>query len=198
MIIISDIHGCYYTLLRLLAKCPKDQVVFCGDLVDRGPHSRQVIEYAINNKIPTVMGNHEHMMLDYLDKNGNYADGTFQGNGGNVTLQSFGGYIPVSVRLWLRTLPFHLEFGELLISHTGHGKNPHQLSALWCRETTFPSDGLFRVFGHTPQKDALIADTYSNIDTGAAYGHYGLGKMTALQWPDMKVFEQEYNETPIP
>ena len=40
--IIGDIHGCieeFNELLDILAPTSSDQVVLCGDLVDKGPHS---------------------------------------------------------------------------------------------------------------------------------------------------------------
>ena len=45
--VIGDIHGCYKTLLAMLAKIspdPADDVlVFLGDYIDRGPDSQKVI-----------------------------------------------------------------------------------------------------------------------------------------------------------
>ena len=35
--IIGDVHGCYDTLMALIAKLPEDaEIVFVGDLIDRG------------------------------------------------------------------------------------------------------------------------------------------------------------------
>ncbi len=71
LILISDVHGCYYTLVRLLNRClalhPGAQLVLLGDLIDRGPHSRRVVEFAMRNQIPTVMGNHEDLALAYSE-----------------------------------------------------------------------------------------------------------------------------------
>lgn len=44
---IGDIHGCDTALSRLLREVrpdAKDQVVFLGDYIDRGPGSRAVLE----------------------------------------------------------------------------------------------------------------------------------------------------------
>lgn len=78
--IIGDLHGCANTLVQLLEKLgyhycakgyfhPKRQAIFVGDLLDRGPHIREVI----NIVKPMVdagfaqclMGNHEYNVLGY-------------------------------------------------------------------------------------------------------------------------------------
>jgi len=62
--IIGDVHGCYYALLDLLKKIPNDaKIIFLGDLCDRGPFSKQVIELVIKNKYEVILGNHEDFMI---------------------------------------------------------------------------------------------------------------------------------------
>ena len=46
--IISDVHGCYKTLLALIEQFPNKQnskIVFVGDLVDRGNDSYNVVKF---------------------------------------------------------------------------------------------------------------------------------------------------------
>lgn len=200
MIIISDIHGCFYTLKRLLKKIPQGEpIVFAGDLVDRGPHSAQVIQFAIDNKIPSVLGNHEDLMMCDLGLNTNYQRGTWMMNGGLHTLDSYeAGKVSREHIEWLCHLPFFLKFDDLLVSHTGHGlvHDYDQMSALWAREHMFPDDGLYRVFGHTPEKNPIITDKFAMIDTGAAYRHHGYGVLTAFHWPSKQIYQQAYDESP--
>jgi serine/threonine protein phosphatase 1 len=207
MILVTDIHGCYNTLLRLLTKCPQEeQLVFCGDLIDRGPNSRQVVEFAMENKIPTVMGNHEHLALYHHRRVESDLYDTRRiwiMNGGDDALGSWGANkLPDNVLDWMQSLPYYLKYDDLLVSHTGHGagKKGHQDDddmLLWYRDTHFEDDGLFRVFGHTQEAMPVITDTYAMIDTGAAYKSRGYGVMTAFQWPSKKVFQQVYDETPL-
>ncbi|MFT7490552.1 MAG: hypothetical protein ACI80S_000133 [Pseudohongiellaceae bacterium] len=73
--LIGDVHGCGGTLIRLLEimgyqkkagvyQHPKRQVIFVGDIVDRGPHIRQalgvVYDMVTHNHAQIVMGNHEY------------------------------------------------------------------------------------------------------------------------------------------
>src|SRR5687767_12433205 len=73
--IIGDIHGCYEELLELEQKIRQHSsenkaepfVISCGDLVDRGPYSRDVLEHFSkgmkNNSHTAIAGNHEVMLL---------------------------------------------------------------------------------------------------------------------------------------
>lgn len=64
--IIGDVHGEYDTLAALVEKLPKDaDVVFVGDLIDRGAKSKEVIEFMRKNNYRSVLGNHEQLMIEY-------------------------------------------------------------------------------------------------------------------------------------
>ena len=45
MNLIGDIHGNYQTLLALLKQMPDEESVSVGDMIDRGPRSRKVLEF---------------------------------------------------------------------------------------------------------------------------------------------------------
>lgn len=47
--VIGDVHGCYYTLLNLVKKLPSDaNLIFVGDLCDKGNFSKEVIEFVMH------------------------------------------------------------------------------------------------------------------------------------------------------
>lgn len=97
---VADIHGCYDELMALYKQLPinpeKDMMVFCGDHIDRGPKSRQVVEQLMEwkEKYPhwqVVYGNHEDLMLDallYKGRKYNSFDLWFE-QGGRETFQSY-------------------------------------------------------------------------------------------------------------
>ncbi len=59
--IIGDVHGEYKTLLALLEKIPKDsEIIFVGDIVDRGLKSREVVTLVREKGYRVVKGNHEN------------------------------------------------------------------------------------------------------------------------------------------
>lgn len=76
-IIIGDVHGCLkelQELIQTLRPSEGDKVIFCGDLVDRGPDSAGVVRYvrglgeATKATIKLVRGNHEKKHLRQYTK----------------------------------------------------------------------------------------------------------------------------------
>ena len=96
MNIIGDIAGEYKTLLALIEKMPKDEIILLGDLNDRGPQSKEVIEWAIKTpNVVTMNSNHGHMMVEAYEQSSlsdppprYYEKGIWFYNGGTATLNS--------------------------------------------------------------------------------------------------------------
>jgi len=120
--------------------------------------------------------------------------------------------------LWMDELPYYLEYPDvkdakdryLLVTHSSahpvwHRKDSmadgwndftFKNSMIWNRVPNIKAiPGVYNVFGHTPHGDnPRIKDCYANIDTGCCYINYkkdGLGKLTALQFPELTIFQQE-------
>ena len=119
--IISDVHGCYDTLMALIAKLPSDaRLVFVGDLIDRGLDSKKVVDFVHKNNYEIVTGNHEHMVVDCYKTNG-FADSTcctskygrmWIENGGVECLISYNKNIDAEDAKWMSTLPSYLLFED--------------------------------------------------------------------------------------
>ncbi len=68
-LVIGDIHGCYTELLELLDKAAlseDDHIIAIGDLVNRGPQNKEVLDFFRDPEKPnrqSIMGNHEHKHL---------------------------------------------------------------------------------------------------------------------------------------
>lgn len=68
LIIVGDVHGMHKTLSSLLETVnfqtqDGDQLMFVGDLVNKGPDSAAVIDLAIQHSAMAVRGNHENAVL---------------------------------------------------------------------------------------------------------------------------------------
>jgi len=231
MIILTDIHGNFDTMIALLDKISQEEkdkgIVICGDLIDRGPRSKQIVQYCIDNNIQCVKGNHEEMMVDWIENGCNYNDMLWLGNGGLNCLDSYketsgDEYLKGDVdmgkleehALWMKTLPYYIEFPEikndegryLVISHSNinnvwkfrnseekHHQKTFRSTVTWSRPFNIKDvPEIYNVIGHTPQEHGpRIKKIYANIDTGCFYKNYGYGKLTALQFPEMIIYEQE-------
>jgi serine/threonine protein phosphatase 1 len=215
---IGDIHGMLKELQQLTSKLLTTAVpnipqhyIFLGDVIDRGPESSSVIEHLRNfrkqinstDQIIFLRGNHEQLMLDFLEKE-TAESLNWLSNGGFETLKSYGVFLkqkPNALQLAAakkelrRNLPpLHLQFlketrlsytvGDYFFCHATIDpkieldlQTPEDL--LWSRKTKFLDDnfiGKYIVHGHTPVKSPLVAKGHINIDTGA----YMTGKLTAL------------------
>lgn len=137
MIVIGDVHGCYETLRALLRQLPQNRkVIFAGDLIDRGPKSRQVVQFikrgCEEGVFDCVTGNHEDMMIQDTDipetKGGTFRidySGIWVGNGGLQAIESYktikviddvSASYTVNTKLikqhaeWFKALPLYLEY----------------------------------------------------------------------------------------
>lgn len=127
---VPDIHGRYDLLKLLLAKLHTeagyvphvDKLIFLGDMVDRGPQSRQVLEtvkaLTDDGSAIALVGNHEDMMLNALQDKP-HAKELWYWNGGRDTVGSFLGWGGMRGEIigWLARLPTHHEEPGFFFSH---------------------------------------------------------------------------------
>lgn len=80
-IIFGDIHGCFYTLEKLLHRVhkldPNAKLIFIGDYVDRGHHNKEVVDLLLSLQkegAVCLRGNHDNV-IDWI-----LNDGHFLGN----------------------------------------------------------------------------------------------------------------------
>ncbi len=74
--VIGDIQGCFEPLLQLVKlidfDARKDRLIFCGDLVNRGGQSLDVLRWIYAHQVScnSVLGNHDLSLLSkyYIDK----------------------------------------------------------------------------------------------------------------------------------
>lgn len=212
LLIIADVAGQYGALTRLLARYPESQkVVFVGDLVDRGPASDKVIELAMSRpNTETILGNHEHMMLDYYCNLGFYDYGIWTGNGGMTTHASYGWNRPPEAVLdWLKQLPLFLVTADgLLVSHcplpakyAGIEDIPDaaadyispqkfDLALIWNRGQALDrGPDVFQVFGHNSHWGVRSFGNYAQCIDGSASR-----VLTAFHWPSKTIDQEPYDE----
>lgn len=94
-IAIGDIHGCDLALesvLNAISPTADDTIITLGDIVDRGPNSKRVIELLLGLQQRTqyigILGNHEEMMLRVVVER--QSPHNWLQFGGVATLDSYG------------------------------------------------------------------------------------------------------------
>ena len=148
IIVISDIHGCFYTMKKLLDEvkfdCNEDKLICLGDMCDRGKNTKLVWEYFYNlqknyKQHVVLLGNHEDM-FNLAIKEAMYDNTTVKRqdhyfrNNGLTTLQSFYPEATTEarreyfqkfskeqkhLRVWLKNLPTRYESENYYFVHAG-------------------------------------------------------------------------------
>ncbi|MCL2186404.1 MAG: polynucleotide kinase-phosphatase [Treponema sp.] len=230
--IIGDIHGCFDELCELLIKLnyqvdienftashPEGrQVIFLGDLCDRGPKNIEVLRLVMNMKENgnawCVIGNHDFKLQKKLS--GRNVQLT---HGLDKTIEQLEMQPPEfseKVKNFIGSLISHYVFdnGNLIAAHAGLKEKYHGRSSGRVREfclygeTTgetdeyglpvrFPWANEYRgnalvVYGHIPNISVQLINNTACIDTGCVFG----GKLTAFRYPEKEIVQvtakQEY------
>lgn len=139
--LIGDVHGCAISLQLLLEKLgyvrragvyshPDRQVIFLGDIVDRGPHIREALHLVRDmveaGQAQIVMGNHEYNFLCYCTESPANQDDPFLREHNprhfrilKETLEQFANHPGEQKDFmeWVRTIPLFLEFDNFRVIH---------------------------------------------------------------------------------
>ena len=212
---IGDVHGRRDLLDDLLGQIGKDDkargkarttLIFLGDLIDRGPNSRQVIERttrlaASGEDVRFILGNHEEAFLAALDGREG-AMRFFLRVGGIETLKSYGlaedalfdtpeqvtelalAGIPPGHRAFIAGFEEKIMIGDYLFVHAGIRPGVPIVEQTgtdlrWIREPFLDHRGAHPhviVHGHTISTEVDDRGNRIGIDTGA----YHSGRLTAL------------------
>jgi serine/threonine protein phosphatase 1 len=219
--VVGDIHGCIRTFTYLIERILRlergDTLFLIGDVIDRGPASREVLDYIINLSseitVRPTLGNHEYLMLKALENDYNFGMWTL--NGSAQTLLSFGidrskvndwnsvSLIPSAYIDLLKSWPLYEETEDFLFIHAGldeFSKDPLEDidTLLWTRNEN-ASDLILKgrklIHGHTPAPLSSILRRFKdpeaqvfNIDGGCVYKmRPGLGYLLGLDLDNWKL-----------
>ena len=119
LIVYGDIHGCYNEFISLRKKInpqPNDIEVCVGDILTKGKHSLQTLDFIMNHNIKSVLGNHEEKLLRYLKH-----QKSLKKNPVKLTLDEENIIASLTKEhiKFLESMPLFLKFGAVLVLHGG-------------------------------------------------------------------------------
>jgi serine/threonine protein phosphatase 1 len=213
---VGDIHGRADLLIETIDRIDEDRnrrpisrtfEVYLGDYVDRGPHSKTVIDLLsmrlVHHSAVCLCGNHEDLMASFLRDPALLRH--WRQLGGMQTLASYGVCLrseietevdlqrrfheafPRRHQLFLQCLRDSFCCGDFLFVHAGIRpaipmEQQDRQDLLWIRHEFLNSTrdhGKFIVHGHTPVPHPDIRHNRANIDTGA--WHTGILTCIAIE-----------------
>lgn len=212
--VVGDIHGRLDLFEQLIDAIERDDslagtasttVVLLGDLIDRGPHSAQVVararEWKTERPLRILAGNHEEMFLDSFEDTAILRH--FLKHGGRETLLSYGisekvynnatvdelqtmmhSMVPVADRQFIEAFENYVEMGDYLFVHAGirpeiELSEQERHDMLWIRDAFLRYSDRHShvvVHGHTIFEEIDERPNRIGIDTGA----FRSGRLTAL------------------
>jgi serine/threonine protein phosphatase 1 len=213
--VIPDIHGCSETFSSLLRDVINlrrgDTLYLLGDMIDRGPGSKRVIDAIMRLRrdgfaINAIRGNHEEMLLRSHSSASDFDE--WMMNGGRLTLASFNATgiqeIPYNYRNFLLTLPYYIVLENFILVHSCLNFDAPDPFAdieamLWERSCTVQPEligGRRVISGHTPvSRETLFRSINTErimLDNGCVYrGRPGYGCLAALDIDTMEVYFKE-------
>jgi bis(5'-nucleosyl)-tetraphosphatase (symmetrical) len=179
---VGDVQGCFDELTDLLSAAGFDRarhrLAFVGDLVNRGPRSRAVLELAREHDALVVLGNHEAALL--------------RGHS-SETMDRVRAELDEDWLSWMGGWPTFVRGPDWILVHGGipPGKTPEtatreELTSLrsvdgrpWFDDWRGPDTV---IFGHWATRGKVDLPLVKGLDTGCVYGR----SLTGFWWPEKR------------
>ncbi len=198
--IIPDIHGCYYTLISLIDRLKpglEDEIFFLGDYIDRGPRSKEVLDYVIelkkNHHVYCLRGNHEEM-YESDSMNDEY------------NMKDISGIFLPKYQQFFKELYNYIVLDNAILVHAGinfNAKNPFAdyKSMLWhANRSMFVKNFTSKriIIGHSRKSITCIKNQVANnanvlpLDNGCYRNTDKYRYLCCLELKQLKLFTQPY------
>lgn len=163
--VFSDTHGCLKTFQALLDKIGfderKDRAFMAGDLVDRGPHSLEMLAMTQYPWFHSVRGNHEQFICQVMAGEVDAVRDDHQKNGGGWFYDLSEEAKQATLEL-VRALPFSLsidcDFGTVGLAHAGVLDDWNEHVTSWENYTELSKNKLEKLYHRTVWSRKRIRD----------------------------------------
>lgn len=203
-IFIGDVHGCFEELQLLLEKVEfnkkKDRLIFLGDLINKGPFSREVVAFVRGGGHECILGNHELGFLRSLK------DPSYFKRGFKKFYESMEAREREEVIEWIENLPLYIEEKDFICIHGGlepdvplAEQNPRVATRIrtWggdVKELNNPDNPPWHkfyegekpiIYGHWAMQGLWQTKNTFGMDSGCVWGNH----LSALIWPVKEIVQ---------
>jgi len=156
-----------------------DKLIFLGDMVDRGPDSKGVIDTVrgLVDKHPgqviALAGNHEWMLIDGCTRTYDWFEHWLT-VGGEQTIYSFGLKVPDEYVKWLASLPLYHKEPGFFFSHSplpSLGNRPFPFRGNTPEENAWTKDELTWTRTRNVNEEEFNTFKFKGINTVGVCGH---------------------------
>jgi len=196
-LVLTDIHGFYYTAKKVIDLDIFDKIIFLGDYCDRGLNTKKVIELLkemknkYNDDCIILRGNHDIMWCEAVLFRDITSKSCWYNNGGFQTIDSYHSEDMTEDCKWLvKNSQWLYKFDNYRFSHSLYPQNEDEelLSSKdgidfynsfnrnigndysWNRDYFYKNEDLIYVHGHTPTV-IPIKDNDIDLDAGCVRKH---------------------------
>ena len=194
-LLVGDVHACFEEFLELLDEASYDKnkhrLILLGDIINRGPHSLKMLEWARDQQVELIRGNHEEIFLQILKQKQ-------QAHGRLEELKKAIGQDTEKWITYLESLPFYIEEPSFLAVHAGlePGKHPKDTSphTLMNIRTHGPDERAWYefyqgeklvIYGHWAKEGLKMRKNTIGLDSGCVYGN----KLSGLLLPSKHLIQ---------
>lgn len=187
-------------LCQLLDNCNydpgADKLVFVGDIINKGPYSKEC--YELVNSCPNavvISGNHERGFSKAVEQGDLFHYKSFV----NMS-QEWSKHLLKEISTWAGNLPFYYQTREFLVVHAGFdprmgfrnasNKELCEIRTIEHQGERIPWHQLYRgkrivFYGHWGTQGLCLRENSIGLDSGCVYGGY----LSAYIWPQKKLVQ---------
>ena len=201
--LVGDIHGCFFEFLDLLNAVNYDQtkhrLILLGDIINRGPHSWEMLKWVKSQNVEVIQGNHEEAFIRFARRNRPITP----------TLDELKQQMDKDLENWLTWMeswPLYIEEEEFIAVHAGlaPGKHPKDSDIrtllyvrTWDEKNQTIGDNTHSpwyefytgekliIYGHWAKQGLQIRQNTIGLDSGCVYGK----KLSGILLPERKIFQ---------
>ena len=214
-IFVGDVHGCYDELVLLFEKLKvqkNDEVIFVGDIINKGPKSFEVLEFVYQNNYQCVLGNHEVKFFDW--RKGKFKAKLEQEKLFQVLDKKLTQF--PDIEKWLYNLPYFIEKENFIVVHAGFPpfppnenlnnqplKKQHHILLTTIRNYQkkpwheFYNGNKIVFYGHWAKQGLHLTDKTVGLDSGCVYGNFLSAYVYDRNYDKQLVSNQSFHQKKI-